>query len=228
MRAFLCAGAAAVLLGGCYFTPTGETKRESVSLDLGSAGKARVEIRMGAGELRIKSGTPKLVEASFAYNVPGWKPVVDYRPTGELRISQPEDAGSAWGNTVYEWDLTLNRDVPTDVIVNLGAGEARLELGQMNLSSVRANVGAGEVDVDLRGEPTRDYSVEVRGGVGEATIHLPKLANISATAAGGIGDISVDGLEKRDGAWVNPDAAESAPTIRVDVKGGVGQIRLIR
>ena len=228
MRGVLYAGAAAVLLSGCYFTAPGETKRESVSLDLSNAGNVRVEIRIGAGELRVKSGTPKLLEGTFAYNVPGWKPIVDYRPTGELKISQPEDAGSAWGNSVYEWDLTLNRDVPADLTVNLGAGEAHLELGQMNLSGVRANVGAGEVTVDLRGEPKRDYNVEVRGGVGEATVYLPKQANIAATAAGGIGDISVSGLDKRDGVWMNPEALKDAATVRVDVKGGIGEIKLIR
>jgi hypothetical protein len=98
----------------------------------------------------------------------------------------------------------------------------------MNLSAVRANVGAGEVTVDLRGEPKRDYTVDIRGGVGEARVHLPRAAKITATATGGIGDISVDGLEKRDGAWVNPEAADGAPSVRVDVKGGIGQIRLVR
>lgn len=228
MHRALWVGAAAIALTGCQFvTVTGETKRESVSLDRGASSSARVELRMGAGELRVKSGTHKLVEGTFAYNVPDWKPVVDYRPSGELSITQP-DAGRGWGNTVYEWDLTFNREVATDITVNLGAGEARLELGQMNLSGVRANVGAGEVTVDLRGEPKRDYHVEVRGGVGEATVYLPKQANISATATGGIGDISVSGLDKRDGVWMNPEAARDAVTVRVDVKGGIGQIRLVR
>ena len=226
-RASLWVGAAAIALTGCQFVVTGETKRETVSLDRGASGNTRIELRMGAGELRVKSGTPKLVEGTFAYNVPDWKPIVDYRPSGELSITQP-DAGTNWGNTVYEWDLTFNREVAADITVNLGAGEARLELGQMNLSGVRANVGAGEVTVDLRGEPKRDYNVEVRGGVGEATVYLPKQANISATAAGGIGDISVSGLDKRDGVWMNPEALKDAATVRVDVKGGIGEIKLIR
>ena len=44
---------------------------------------------MGSGELRVTSGTPKLMEGKFAYNVADWKPVVDYRAggasTGELK-----------------------------------------------------------------------------------------------------------------------------------------------
>ena len=58
-------------------------------------------------------------------------------------------------------------------------------------------------------------------------LYLPKSAGISATASGGIGDIEVRGLEKRDGRWINPGKEHAAATIRVDVRGGVGQIRLV-
>jgi hypothetical protein len=90
------------------------------------------------------------------------------------------------------------------------------------------NIGAGEVKMDLRGEPKHSYTVNIRGGVGETVVHLPKDVGISATATKGIGDISTEGLELRDGAWVNPDRVGAPITIRLDVKGGVGQIRLVR
>ena len=92
----------------------------------------------------------------------------------------------------------------------------------MNLSRVEMNIGAGKVSMDLRGEPKRDYDVQIRGGVGETVVHLPKDVGISATATKGIGDISIEGLEKRDGVWVNPDRIGAPVTVRLDVKGGVG------
>jgi hypothetical protein len=178
--------------------------------------------------LHVNSGTAKLMEAKFAFNVPDWKPVVDYKAgSGELMLSQP-GYSSSFGNAVNTWNVTLNSDVPLDITANLGAGEANLELGKMNLSRVELNIGAGEMKVDLRGEPKRDYSVQIRGGVGETVVYLPKDAGISATATKGIGDISTEGLENRDGVWVNPDRIGAPVTVRVDVKGGVGQIRLIR
>ena len=217
-----------LLLAGCSFATTGETRRDTMSIDLDKATTVRAELRMGAGELRVKSGTPKLLEGVFEYNVPEWKPVIDYRPGGQLSISQPSHAGNAFGNTVYEWDLTLNGDVPLDITASMGAGEASLELGGMNLGRVDVNIGAGEVTVDLRGEPRRDYSVQIRGGVGETTVYLPRDVAISATATKGIGDIKVDGLANRDGVWVNPDRVNAPVTVRLDVKGGIGAINLIR
>ena len=218
----------AALLGGCGFgsVATGETRNETVSIDMDDSKSARVQIRMGSGELNVKSGTPKLMEGKFAYNVAEWKPVVD-RKAGELTVSQPNSSGS-FGNTVNNWDLTLNSDVPMELSANLGAGEAKLELGRMNLSRVDMNIGAGEVEMDLRGEPKRGYAVEIRGGVGETVVYLPKGTGITATATKGIGEISVEGLENRDGVWINPERVGAPVTIRLDVKGGVGEIRLVR
>jgi predicted membrane protein len=82
--------------------------------------------------------------------------------------------------------------------------------------------------VDLRGDPRRDYSVQIRGGVGETTVYLPRDVAISATATKGIGDIKVEGLASRDGVWVNPDRVNAPVTVRLDVKGGIGEISLIR
>jgi hypothetical protein len=114
-----------------------------------------------------------------------------------------------------------------DLVVKMGAGEAHLNLGNLNLRSVVFDLGAGEVDADLRGRPKRSYDVQINGGVGQATIHLPKSVGISATAIGGIGEINVSGLEKRNDRWINPGHENDAVTIRLDVKGGVGQIDLV-
>jgi hypothetical protein len=185
---------------------------------------------MGGGKLNVKSGTPKLLEAKFDFNVPEWQPKVDYRSGssgGILTITQPNDT-HRFSNTVNIWDLNVNGQLPIDVMVDMGAGEASIELGQMNLRGVVVNMGAGELKLDLRGAPKRDYNVKVNGGVGEAFVYLPKDAGISATASGGIGGISTTGLEQRDGVWINADPTHSPVTVRVDVKGGVGQINLIR
>jgi hypothetical protein len=224
---------AAAVLGACGtgWVATGETRRETTSIDLGKAQMARVEIRMGSGELHVTAGTPKLLEAEFAFNVPEWRPLVDYRDGvsgGELTITQPGNAGGSFGKTVYDWTLKLSDRLPLEITTNLGAGEANLELGGMNLQRVEVNMGVGELRLDLRGEPTSNYDVHIQGGVGEATVYLPRDVAISARAAGGIGEIDATGLEKRDGVWMNPDRTNAAVTINLDVKGGVGEIRLIR
>ena len=131
------------------------------------------------------------------------------------------------GSYVYKWNLRLNDSIPLDLLADLGAGEADLNLGTLNLRSLQVNMGVGEIRLDLRGKPKRDYTVEINGGVGHARVYLPNDVGILATAAGGIGDVSVRGLEKRGGLWINP-AHENAPvTIHLDIKGGIGAIEVI-
>ncbi len=132
------------------------------------------------------------------------------------------------GDVEYKWGLRLNDQVPWDIVTNLGAGEAHLDLGSVTLRNVAVHMGVGQLSLDLRGTPKRSFDVEINGGVGEARIYLPKSANISATAHGGIGEIDVDGLEKHGDHWTSAEAGK-AHVARVSIRlramnGGVGSI----
>jgi hypothetical protein len=218
-----------LLLAGCLLEETGPTKHETVTIARDKSEMVRVELKMGAGEIRVRGGAQKLLEAGFTYNVDKWKPVVRYDNTGfrgNLTLEQPGKASST-GNTKYEWDLRFADDIPLDFTLHFGAGDARLNLGSMSLRSVMANIGVGRLELDLRGAPKKDYTVEVNGGVGEATIRLPKEAGIIATATGGIGGITARGLRKEGSEYLGEANEHADATIRVNVRGGVGAINLI-
>jgi hypothetical protein len=223
---------AAVFLLGCEISsvPVGPTRHESQSVDLDKSEMARVELRMGAGDLKIRGGSSKFVEADFTYNVPSWKPEFRYNNTGvrgDLVIEQPSSGRIHGGSTNYTWDLRFNDDKPVDLTAKFGAGEADLNLGSMSLRSLDIEMGVGELKLDLRGNPKRSYDVRVRGGVGEATVHLPKDVGIEADAQGGIGGISAPGLHKQDGRYVNDALATAKTKIHLNIRGGVGSINLI-
>jgi hypothetical protein len=183
---------------------------------------------MGAGELRVNGGAEDLMNAVFNYSVSAWRPEVRYRSfagRADLTVRQPEGSRH-FGNSRYDWDLRLNDEIPMDLLVHFGAGEARLNLGSLNLRGIQVDMGVGEINLDLRGTPRRDYEVRIRGGVGEATVHLPPDAGIYAIAEGGIGDIKVRGLRQEGRHWVNDLYGSAKTQIRVDVRGGVGAINL--
>lgn len=207
-------------------TPT----RESVSIDRGRAEMVRAEIKMAAGELTINGGATKLVEGELRYNLPLTKPTVRYDATsfrGHLTIEQSGNREITLGDDIKNiWDLRLNNETPLDLILNMGAGESTLNLGQMDLRRVDVHMGVGQMKMDLRGEPKRDYDVQVRGGVGEATIYVPTAAGVVAEAKGGIGGVQVRGLRKDGDRWINDNYGSGKPTVRIDVKGGIGAINI--
>jgi predicted membrane protein len=221
--------ATAVLLVACHKEPTIATQHESKSIELDKSEQTRVELRMGVGTLKVNGGSQKLAEAEFAYNVAVLKPEVEYHSTGtrsDLKISQQQNVNTE-GEMTNEWNIRLNDKVPMDISAHLGVGEAEMNLGSLNLRDVNLQAGVGEVKMDLRGAPARSYDVHIQGGVGEATVYLPNNVGIIATASGAVGDIKVDGLVERDGRYINAGKVNSSVTIRIDVKGGVGDIHLI-
>jgi hypothetical protein len=222
--------AAAAVFAGCTVSsvPTGPLQYESKVIERDDSQSARVSLNIGAGDLKVSSGTEKFLRAYFTYNVPQLKPDVRYSTSGgiaTLAIDQP-DSHAHLGHTKYEWDLRLNKDIPLDLDVHFGAGQAQLDVGSLDLRRVGVEMGVGQVQLDLRGAPKADYSVNVQGGVGEADIKLPNSVGIEATASGGIGEISVHGLNKEGGRWVNEAFNKPGVKVRVDVKGGVGAIHI--
>jgi hypothetical protein len=219
-----------MFLVGCDLdaVSTGPIQTETRSIERDKSELVRAEVRLGAGELHVRGGAQKMVEADFRYNVPEWKPEIRYNATGFRRILSIGQPGSRKisGHTTYDWNLRFNDDTPLDMIVHMGAGQAQLDLGSLSLRSVEVNIGVGEVKMDLRGTPAHDYDVRVHGGVGEASIQLPRGVGVMADAHGGIGEINAHGMRKRGSHYVN-DAYDNAKVIlHVDVKGGIGTINL--
>jgi hypothetical protein len=218
------------LLVSCTIeTRTGPSRSDTFAVDRDKSEFLRVDLNMKAGELRLSGGASKFLEGSATYNVDSWKPIVRYSSVagrGNLRIEQPPSA-TMGGNTKNVWDVRLPDDVPLDLTVECGAGEANLNAGSLALRSVEVRLGAGRLEMDLRGGSARDYDVRVRGGVGEAVIRLPKHAGIYARASGGLGSINVSGLRQEGDHWVSDVYDRAGPAIRVDVHGGIGEIKLI-
>lgn len=229
MRAVVAVVAAALPAAACVIgggASGGPVVHEHRSVERGSATTARVQIDMSAGELSVESGAKSFFAGDFDFNVPDLKPAVDYSVNGTmgvLKVSQ----GSASGNYENAWRLSLDETTPVDLHINLGAGDANLVLGRLNLEKVEVNLGAGDQVVDLRGMPAKSYSVTVKAGAGDTTIHLPSTVGITATTSGIIGDTNVSGLEKRDGRWINPRAGTAPVTVDLQVHHAIGDLRLL-
>ena len=198
---------------------------EHHAVERAAATRARVEIDMSAGDLAVQSGAMKLFEGDFDFNVPDLKPTIAYAVSGDLgtlKVSQ----GSVSGTYENKWRLSLDETTPMDLDVALGAGDVQLVLGRLNLQSLTIRMGAGDLDLDLRGMPARSYTVSVQAGAGDTTIQLPASVGISARTSGLIGDSNVNGLEERDGRWVNTKAEGSPVTIDLNVQHAIGDLRI--
>jgi uncharacterized protein DUF2154 len=225
---------AAALLDSCGSQSqgqgVGEMRNESRSIEPEDAKSVRAHLMMGAGKLKVGGAADALMEADFSYNVADWKPQIDYEVSGEkgdLTVKQGSgDDGRLVGGARNEWDLRFNDDGPTDLVVEMGAGESDLDLDSLTLTGLDLQMGAGETTVDLTGDYDQDFDASIEGGVGDATVLVPSEVGVRVRAEGGLGKINAEGFQREGEAYVNDAYGDSDVSLDVDVQGGVGSINL--
>ena len=227
----LVAAVAVAMLGGaCQSQAVGEMQRDSQKVPTENAQTVRAHLKIGAGELNVSGGADALMEVEFAYNVADWKPDVSYDvsgDTGELSVEQGSGQDvRPGGDARNEWDVLFSDEMPTDLRVQMGAGESSLDLDSLTLTGLDLQMGAGKTTVDLTGDYTSDFDASIQGGVGEATVMLPGEIGVRARAEGGLGNINAKGLKKEGDSYVNEAYGSSDVTLEIDVQGGIGQINL--
>jgi hypothetical protein len=206
------------------------TQTESRTVEAGGARTAQVDLRMGAGELRVTGASQEaLLEAAFKYNRERLRPDVEYHVSGEkgyLRVGTRRSSGVHFGRVRNEWDLSLTRSLPVDLRVNLGAGENRLDLRGVDLTNVDIDMGVGDMRLDLRGPRTKSFRVSINGGVGSGTLYLPSDVGVRVRVDGGLGSVNTRGLMKDHHAYTNDAYGRSDVTIDVDISAGIGSLDL--
>jgi hypothetical protein len=224
---------ASLALSACTSSgQVGELQQTTRNVDLGGAKTVQALIQMGAGDLTITGdGASPLLAASFDYNIPVWKPEVNYTVSGDvgqLEVQQPAgiELNTNLANYQYQWVLRFNDQVPLDMNVRLGAGISSLMLGGMSVERLDVQTGAGEATLDLTGNWQNNLAATITGGVGNLTIKLPKDTGARVTVSGGLGDIIANGVKQDGDGFVNDAYGSSDHTLLIDVKGGMGKVNL--
>ena len=219
-----------LLATGCLVTDRpGQLRTEEQVVEAQGAQSAEVNLTIGAGELRVSGGAEPLMVADFTYNLDEWQPQIDYSVRGGrgvLTVTQPEASVPESADIRYEWDIRLNDDIPLDLSVTLGAGASNLDLSQLDLRTLTANVGAGEGIVILTGDYAEDVSATIRGGVGGVTVLFSNDVGVRVEVAGGLGSITAEGFSQDGRVYTNDAYGTSDVTLDVSIEGAVGSIQL--
>jgi hypothetical protein len=205
-----------------------DLRTETSSVDLNGAESVVVDVEMGVGELVVRSGSSTLMNAEFTYNVEEWKPVVKYEVKngkGWLSITQPDAEGkSTPSGAKNTWDLTFSENVELELNIDLGVGEARLDLGDLMLTDLSVDHGVGDLNVDLDGTHVGELRATIDGGVGSISLVVPSSIGVRVDAETGIGSFRTHGFSKQSGALVNDAYGKTDETIRVSIDAGIGEV----
>lgn len=209
----------------------GDLQTKTQTVELGDADSVDVEIQMGAGDLDVSGGASELLEASFTYNVEELNPGATYtggtlvvEDSGVVNIGIESLADLAEYRS--EWDLKFNEDVSMAMKINLGAGPSNLALGDLNLTWLNVEGGAGDFTVDLTGDWHNDLDASIGGGLGSFTVRLPDTVGVIVEVEPGLSGVDAGSLTRDGNRYVNDAYGVSDVTLRIDLNGGVGEINL--
>jgi hypothetical protein len=229
----------AASLGLLFYTgfgSGGKLNTYDLNVPVAGAKTANVDINFGTGDLNLDSraGSEDLATGSLEYYSDNGAPSVRLDPntdSTDLSIRSNEsfhfglfNMGSA---RAPHWDVHLNPALPTNLKVDLGAGNTVLNLSDIKLLGLTVDGGAGNASVTFPAVTQTTVST-IDGGVGNLTLHIPKGTEARITVDSGIGNVHVDSRFVKLGS--DPDvyitAGYDATPDRLDLRvdAGVGNI----
>lgn len=196
-----------------------DMKTMTVSRQVAGTGEMDVLVRYGAGRVRLRPVADGLLyRMELHYDEAHMDPVASFDGRRlelgvasrgrDIRVGRDQEMGSL--------AVGLARSVPMDLVLELGAVEADLDLGGLSLRRLKLSTGASASTVDVsEPNPQRMSSAELE--VGAAEFSVRRLGNLNAErlkVSAGVGEVTLD----FSGSWRRD--------LHVDVGMGLGSLRL--
>ena len=226
----LIAVGAGILLGGLAWRAAGRrwAGGEAVTKRIPVEGveKARVEIRHGAGALRVGPGDDAgaLLEGTFTGGVRDEVRREDGRIG--IRLEMAGHHGWGWGPRGLRWEIRLNRQVPVELDLEGGAQEAELDLAGLLVPSLSVRTGASSTAITL---PDRGAtSVRISAGAARVDVRVPDgvEARIRFNAGAASRDVDRARFPESGGEFRSPGFDAAPNRADIVIEGGAGSFRV--
>lgn len=132
--------------------------------------------------------------------------------------------GSARGGG--PWELQMNENLATDLVIDGGVGAIDLDLWNANLTGLAIDAGVGALTITL--PASGGFTGEIDGGVGKLTVNVPSDLAIVINLDTGVGNINFDsGFQKNGSDYSSPAAAAGQRVAaRLNIDAGVGSVNV--
>jgi hypothetical protein len=222
--------AALVLLGawillGYFWQGTG-AEGESRTIQLQGARQASFRLNYGAGRLRLGAGASgdQFLTGTFSGNVEQKVRLDGDQLKVRLEMG-PFPSFLFGGSGGAEWEIRLNRDVPTSMRVETGATQSELDLSELHISDLKLSTGASKTDLTL---PARAgmTTVNIELGAASLDIRVPEGVAARVRAEQGISAIEVDTARFpfSNGIYESTDFSGAQNRVDLVIQAGVGRV----
>jgi hypothetical protein len=225
----------AVLGGALWLSETGiasgqAPRSEEIAQPLGEADQAEVTIDPGIGSLHIEaaSDSPNLVEGTLGlarredlakdFTVQGQRAIF------VLRTEQASFGPSATGWAGQRlWDLQLSPRVSLRLKADLGLGEMDLDLSGLMLEDLDADLGLGQTVVTLPEEGR--FEARIEGAIGQTVVVIPEGLAVRVRLDTGIAGRQLpDDYRCADDVCTSPNYGTADDRVDLQVSQAIGNL----
>jgi hypothetical protein len=206
------------------------------AFDLSGITAGQAELLVGTGELVFTTAAAPLAVGALTVTVGTGEATYDLRGVSAGRVNLEVGTGDLTLTTTRE-PAHAPVSAPSGIgalTVEIGLGNAHMDLRQTRFQSATLSVGMGNLLVDLRGSRPHDAHAYIETGVGNITLIVPEDVGVRVRVHGGIGTVEAGALARLAGpedadetVYVNPAYATSRVTLDVIAEYGVGNVRLL-
>jgi len=204
-------------------SPNDQARRFSITR--GSVQSATLEIN--AGDVDIHLGAlpgqqqERLTVGSYA---PTARPSLTVNDAHALVRMDRSEAG--W-NSLADWEAYLVQDIPWGIYTSTSTGQQIIDLTELVLAEAHLNSGIGAVRLSLPRECLEGAQVEVWAALASVTLITPPQVRAMVQAQGRFMRLTADPqrYQLTDEGWQSL-AEESAPLLRVQIRGTFSDVRL--
>lgn len=186
---------------------------------------AEILIQTGAGKLDIDGKSDQLFSASVITSILEPK----YTKTLKDSVAQIELSSTSSRNFNFRgdnnWQVSLNKDLPTKLELNTGAMDAEIDLENSMVNNVDIKGGASSYQLRLSSRPDLS-NIDLSLGASSVKLELPKNIGIKITSESGLSSINFRNFSlNKSGNQYTSESYDSAPKkIDINLKTGASSI----
>jgi hypothetical protein len=173
----------------------GKLETQQLSIPLEDIREAEVEVNHGAGRMTVHS----LAESgSFLVGTFGGGVETKQNRTGSqlrLDLSVPPDLWMSFpwmtADRGFSWDFGFNPSVPLRLRFHTGAGEADLDLSQLNVKDLRLETGASSTRL-IAPQAAGHTRIEIKSGAASVDVRVPEGVGARISVKSGLAGVDVD------------------------------------
>jgi hypothetical protein len=233
-----------LLAGGVWLVQStrsvwaGETTSQIISHPIGDASSADVDINFGVGELEIMKTPDAGILMEGTLDITEDESLIkDYFIQNGVAYLELESTGTQfypswlfddyWDDYQRNWELNLTDDIPIDLSIDTGVGQAIIDLADIQLEDLNIDSGIGETRVYL--PDSGSFNAWISLGIGELVVYVPSDLLVRIHMDTGLGNNSISGDYIHSGSvYYSPGFDDTGEWVELYVDGGIGDVRVVQ